>query len=240
MRLWLMTLSLVFAQQAVAAETSACPHPYFPLEEGLKLTYRAGKSEVVVSFSDVTASSSGQSAKLHLNHKERGGETVARCTAQGILTELGGLEGAALSMSGMDVKVVASEGIAMPPPAQMINGAQWANTLSLELRPPKGTSFAFAVVKTKFRKESSVVGAERVNVAGRSWDALRVRNRLTAMAGTGGERTVESTMWIAPEVGILKIQTGNSIDFELLRIDAPPTAKSAALIGGRRAPGKVH
>jgi hypothetical protein len=93
------------------------------------------------------------------------------------------------------------------------------------------------VVKTKFRKESSVVGTERVSVAGRSWDALRVRNRLTAMAGTSGERTVESTMWIAPEVGILRIQTGQSIDFELIKIDSPRTAKGTgtALLGGRGA-----
>ena len=235
MRLCLVMTSILFAQAAAAADSASCPHPYFPMEEGLKLTYRAGKAEVVVTFSEVQASSAGTSAKLHLNHKERAGATTARCTPEGILTELGGLEGAALSMSGMDVKVVASEGIAMPPPAQLTNGAQWANTLSLELRPPKGTSFAFAVVKTKFRKESSVVGTERVSVAGRSWDALRVRNRLTAMAGTSGERTVESTMWIAPEVGILRIQTGQSIDFELIKIDSPRTAKGTALLGGRGA-----
>jgi hypothetical protein len=121
----------------------------------------------------------------------------------------------------------------MPPPALMSRGTQWANTLSLELRPPKG--FAFAVVKTNFRKESSVVGAERVNAAGRWWDAIRVRNRLTAMAGTSGERSVESTMWIAPDVGILRIQTGDTIDFELIRVEQPPTAKGPALLGGRGA-----
>jgi hypothetical protein len=235
MRLWVLMASMVFGSHAVAEDGAPCPHPYFPMAEGLKLTYRAGKSEVVVSFSDVNGSGTGQSAKLHVSHKERDGATLARCTAEGIRTELGGLEGAALTMSGMDVKVVASEGIAMPPPALMSRGAQWANTLSLELRPPKGSTFAFALVKTNFRKESSVVGAERVNAAGRWWDALRVRNRLTAMAGTSGERTVESTMWIAPDVGILRIQTGDTIDFELIRVDRPPTAKGPALPGGRGA-----
>lgn len=28
---------------------AACPNPYFPLEEGLKLTYRAGSSELTIS-----------------------------------------------------------------------------------------------------------------------------------------------------------------------------------------------
>lgn len=235
MHRWMAVTVLVFAQQAAAEDATPCPHPYFPMAEGLKLTYRAGKSEVVVSFSDVNGTGTGQSATLHLSHKEREGSTVARCTPEGILTEMGGLEGAALSMSGMDMKVVASEGVAMPPPAQLSRGAQWMNTLSLELRPPKGSKFAFGVVKTQFRKESSVEGSERVKVAGRSWDALRVRNRITAMAGSNGERSMENTMWIAPEVGVLRIQTGDTVDFELVRVDRPASAKRGTPAGGRGA-----
>ena len=226
---WLVVgMMVLFAPSVLAGAPAPCPHPYFPMGEGLKLLYRAGKSEIAVSFSDVRSSSVEQRAVLHMSHKGRDGTAVATCSADGIRTEFGGLEGAVLSLSGLDMKVVSSEGIALPPPEQLFPGARWANTLSLEMRPPSGSKFAFGVVKTKFRKESSVEGIERVQVAGRSWNALRVRNRITAIGGTNGERTVESVTWIAPGAGVLRVKTGESVDFELIRIDRSPAAKGAA------------
>jgi hypothetical protein len=229
MRRWLVVATMLFVRGALAGDDAPpCPHPYFPMSEGLKLSYRAGKSEIAVSFSNVHGSSIEQRGTLHMSHKGRDGTAVATCSAEGIQTEFGGLEGAILSMSGLDVKVVASEGIAMPPPAQLVPGARWANTLSLELRPPSGSKIAFGVVRTKFRKESSVEGMERIEVAGRSWNALRVRNRITAMGGANGERTVESMSWIAPDAGLLRVKTGESVDFELIRIVSAPAVKKVA------------
>src|SRR5215211_3672132 len=136
MRAWLAVGTVLFAQIVFAGGDSPCPHPYFPMGEGLKLTYRAGKSEVAVTFSDVHGTALEQRGTLHMSHKGRDGSAVATCSADGIRTDFGGLEGAVLSLSGLDVKAVSSEGIAMPPPAQFLPGARWANTLSLELRPP--------------------------------------------------------------------------------------------------------
>lgn len=228
MQRWVLAGAVLAATGALGA--GPCPHPYFPMQEGLTLTYRAGKAEVVVSLSDVKKDGDSMSALLQMHHKDRDGATRATCSPEGVRTELGGLEGAALSMSGMEVNVVSSEGIAMPPPDQMKEGATWANTLALELRPPKGSKLSFGVIKTTFKKESLVEGAEKVEVAGKKWDALRVRNKITAMAGTSGERSIDSMMWVAPEVGILRIKTGDSVDFELLRVEKKP--KATAVGGG--------
>ncbi len=53
----------------VASAEAPCPHPYFPLEEGLLLKYRAGKSEVTVTFSDVRQEGTSRRASLHMHHE---------------------------------------------------------------------------------------------------------------------------------------------------------------------------
>ena len=213
-----ITAAVLLCGSAWAKDESPCPHPYFPMKEGLTLTYRAGKSNVEVRFSDVQTHGGVLKGTLHLNNKGKDGTTEATCAPDGIHTQLGGIESAALSMSGMDVTVTNSEGVAMPPPAEMVEGKTWSNSLSLELRPPKASRFGIALVKTTFKKTSTIEGHEKITVAGKTWDALRVKNLITAMAGTAGERTMESTMWLAPGVGILKIQTSDSVDFELLSV----------------------
>lgn len=224
----LVVAALIFTSPALAqSETAPCPHPYFPMSEGLSFLYKAGKAEVKVRFSDVTSDGAKQKGTLHLENKGKHGTTEAVCDATGIQAQMGGIEGAALSMSGMDVKVVSSEGIAMLPPAQMVEGARWSNALALELRPPSGSKIPFGVVKTKFKKDSIIEGREQIEVAGQTWDAIRVRNKITAMAGTAGERTMESMMWLAPEVGILRIKTGEVVDFELIEITRPDPSRRA-------------
>jgi hypothetical protein len=224
---------------SAAGAQPPCPHPYFPMQEGLELTYRAGSAQVVVTFSDVVGDGRAQSATLHMQHGERAGQTQASCTPEGVVTS-GGLEGAALSMSGMEVNILSTEGVAMPPPAAMTPGATWSNTLKIELRPPPSMKMPVGAVRSTFTKDSVVEGRERIEVAGRSWDALRIRNTVTAMAGTSGQRSLQSTLWLAPGVGILRIQTGESVDLELEQIKRP--AKKAArtvapALPGAAAPG---
>lgn len=223
---WLVGAVLIVGCVAGAREAAPtpCPHPYFPMENGLTLTYRAGKAEVEISYTDVRTMGEITKGVLHMKHKGRDGQTEAVCGVDGIHTQLGGIEGAALNMSGMDVTVTSSEGVAMPPPGKMVPGATWTNTLGLELRPPNGKAAGIALAKTTFRKEATIERHEQIDVAGKTWDALRVKNKVTAMAGTAGERTMESIMWLAPGVGILKIQTGDTVDFELLKVDRPAPA----------------
>lgn len=223
----MLLAALVFSSQALAEGAAPCPHPYFPMSNGLSFLYKAGKAQVKVRFSDVTSDGVKQRGVLHLENKGKQGTTEATCDVNGIQTQLGGIEGAALNMSGMDVKVVSSEGIAMLPPDKMVEGATWSNALALELRPPAGSKLPFGVVKTTFKKDSIVEGKERIEVAGKMWDALRIKNKVTAMAGTAGERSMETMMWLAPGVGILRIKTGNVVDFELLEVMEPEASPRA-------------
>jgi hypothetical protein len=207
---------------------SACPNPYFPLEEGLKLTYRAGSSELTISTREVTSTAEGQKGLLTVDLKGRSGQTEAFCTSEGVRTGLGGLEGTLLSASGMRVEVVSAEGMAVPPAASMVPGSSWKNSLSVKLQPPESSKMpAGLVLSSTFDKEATVVGEEEVTVAAGTFKALKVKNTTTARASRPGAqgRSVESIIWFAPGVGILKVSTGESTDLELLKIERPATAK---------------
>lgn len=219
---------MVAAVTMAAAPSKPCPHPYFPLEEGLKLTYRAGKEDVVVTFSDVkTKAPDEQSGQIEMLLKGKTGKTEAKCSATGIVTGHGGLEGLALQSSGMDMSIEKSEGVVLPPPAEMIPGKTWENTFKVKMRPPKsmnegGLKGAFSgalIMTTTLKKESTVVGPDKVQTAAGKFDAIKVLNKTSALGGKGGsQRMVESHMWLVPKLGIVKIMTGESVDFELVSV----------------------
>src|SRR5262245_47881259 len=123
-----MALSLAWTLAlALSASPAAknCPHPFFPIDEALILTYRAGKAELTVRYEKVRRDPKRIRGTLVLGVDNRRGEAGASCSEKGIQTELGGLESAALRMSGLDVKVLRSEGITLPPPNELVEGASW-------------------------------------------------------------------------------------------------------------------
>ncbi len=217
---------------AAVESPAACPNPYFPLEEGLKLTYRAGKSsEMVLATQDVTPVPEGLKGTVAVKLKNRQGQTEATCTSEGIRTGLGGLEGTLLSASGMDVQVVSAEGVAVPAPATMVPGGTWKNSLSVKLQPPAGkTGGIRPTIATTFDKEATVVGEEEVTVAAGTFKALKVKNITTARSSRPGAqgRSMESFIWFAPGVGIIKLETAGSTDLELLKVERPEAPKAAS------------
>ncbi len=167
---------------------------------------------------------------LEVRIKDRVGQTHAKCTAKGVETELGGIEGMALQASGMDAKVLSSEGLAMPPPDELKSGATWKNKLELELKPPPNVKLLPGMkIRTAFAKEAKVIAEEDVTTPAGTFHALKLLNKTTASSGGAGgdERAVESFLWLAPGVGIIKIQTNDSIDLELLKVDRPAAAEKA-------------
>ena len=238
------------AEPAAVAQPAPCPNPWFPLEEGLKLSYRAGRSELHISTRDIrpTADGAGLTGTVDVQIKNRQGSTEATCGADGVKTGLGGLEGTLLSASGLDVEVVAADGVAVPPPSRMVKGGSWKNSLSIKMRPPEKAKLGGLrpVISTTFDKESTVVGEEEVTVAAGTFKALKVSNRTTARssnrAGADPGRSIESTLWFAPGVGLVKIQTGNSVDLELTEVERPAAAAQAAPVGkkARKRPAPVQ
>lgn len=212
----------------------ACPNPFFPLEEGLKLTYRAGSSELTISTRGVTPTPEGLKGLLAVDLKGRSGETEAFCTSEGVRTGLGGLEGTLLSASGMKVEVVSAEGVAVPPAARMVPGSSWKNSLSVKLQPPEGSKMpAGMVLASTFDKEATVLEEEEVTVGAGTFKALKVKNLTTARASRPGAqgRSIESFIWFAPGVGIIKVATGNNTDLELLKVDRPVAVQKAPAKG---------
>ena len=222
-------LWIVAAVSLAAAPTKPCPHPFFPIEEGLKLTYRAGKDEIPVRYSEVKVSDDKVTGTIEMTVKGKTGKTEAQCSAVGIMTGHGGLEGLALQSSGMDMTIEKSEGVVLPPPSQMVPGKKWSNAFTVKMRPPKsmtgggglkGAFSAALVMTTTLTKESVVMGPDKVTVTAGTFDALKVLNKTSALGGDGGStRMVESHMWLVPGLGIVKIMTGESVDFELLKVE---------------------
>ena len=213
---------------------AACPNPYFPLEEGLKLTYRAGSSELTISTREVAPTPEGLKGLVAVDLKGKNGQTEAFCTSEGVRTGLGGLEGTLLSASGMQVEVVSAEGVAVPPAVRMVPGASWKNSLSVKMQPPAGSKMPSGMVfASTFDKEATVVGEEEVTVAGGTFKALKVKNTTTARASRAGSqgRSVESMIWFAPGVGIVKIATGGNTDLELLKVERPVSVQKAPARG---------
>jgi hypothetical protein len=211
-----------------ASAPADCPNPFFPLEDGLKLTYRAGSSELTISTQGVAPTPEGLKGLLAVDLKGRRGETEAFCTSEGVRTGLGGLEGTLLSASGMKVEVVSAEGVAVPPAARMVPGSSWKNSLSVKMQPPESSKMpAGMIIATTFDKEATVLGEEDVTVGAGTFKALKVKNVTTARASRPGAqgRKIDSFIWFAPGVGIIKITTGESTDLELLKVDRPEAVK---------------
>ena len=98
------------------------------------------------------------------------------------------------------------------------------------------------VISTTFDKEATVVGEEEVTVAGGTFKALKVKNLTTARSSNRASadpgRSIESFLWFAPGVGLVKIQTGDSVDLELVRVERPAVAAKAQP-GGKKARKKA-
>jgi hypothetical protein len=216
----------VWIAVSLSAAPGPCPHPYFPLDQNLTLTFRAGKSEFVMSFQDTQTTPQGQTATMQVQFKERVGKTKAECSAEGIKTELGGLESLAIQAAGVDAKVLSSEGVAMPPASELKPGKTWSNKLALQGNVPLKGALPSLKITTQFTKEATVIGEDTVRVQAGKFKALKLLNKTIASSGGGGpesDRAVESWMLIAPGLGIIKIQTGDSVDLELLKIDRAKT-----------------
>jgi hypothetical protein len=217
----------IAAGSDTVAPQASCPNPYFPLEEGLKLTYRAGRSsELSLATSGVKTTPEGLTGTLAVDMKGKAGTTEVTCGPEGVRTGVGGLEGTLLSASGMDVEVVSAEGPVVPAPATMVPGGTWKNSLSVKLRPPESAKLPGGlrpVLASTFDKEATVLGEEEVTVAAGTFKALKVRNITTARAGRMDAvgRSLESFIWFAPGVGIVKVATGDNTDLELVKVERP-------------------
>ncbi|MFL5349622.1 MAG: hypothetical protein ACJ8AT_32910 [Hyalangium sp.] len=189
---------------------------------------------MTISTREVTATPEGLKGLLAVDLKGKNGQTEAFCTSEGVRTELGGLEGTLLSASGMQVEVVSAEGVAVPPAARMVPGASWKNSLSVKMQPPAGSKMPGGMVfASTFDKEATVLGEEEVTVGGGTFKALKVKNTTTARASRAGAqgRSVESFIWFAPGVGIVKIATGGNTDLELLKVERPAAVQKAPARG---------
>ena len=233
------TPKVIATPSDTAAPRASCPHPYFPLEEGLRLTYRAGRSELSLVTREVKSTPEGLTGTLAVDMGGKAGSTEATCGAEGVRTGVGGLEGTLLSASGLDIEVVSAEGVVVPAPMAMVPGSTWKNSLSVKLRPPESAKLPGGirpVLSSTFDKEAFVVGEEEVTVVAGTFKALKVRNVTTARSGRADSpgRSLESFIWFAPGVGIVKVATGESTDLELLKVERPAPAQQAKKQPGAR------
>lgn len=241
MRLWFAAL-LVAAGPALAA--SPCPHRFFPLEDGLVLGYRAGGTELTATYSEASKAGDAHKAKLTLAIQGNGknGTTQAICDANGVGTEAGGLGVLALQSAGMDVKITESTGVILPPLDQVKSGKAWSNRVGVEMTPPASVNLPGGlkpIIRTTFVADASFVGEEKVTTAAGTFDALKIKTKTTAVAGsTGSERSLESFLWFADGIGLVKVMTGENVDLELTSVKrgGKAVAKGQPAAKGPKAP----
>lgn len=227
-------LFLGFTVTAAAFAAGPCPHPYFPLEDGLELKYRAGKEDISARFTEAKQTADSAQAKMTVKVGAKGkeGSTLAICNAQGLGTESGGLGVVALQSSGLDVKITESEGILLPTPDALKSGQPWTNKVSIEMTPPDTVKMPMGmkpIIRTTFKADATYVAEEKVTTPAGTFDAIKIRNLTTAVAGaTGSERSLESFIWFASGVGLVKVMTGDHVDLELVEIQRPAQAKNDA------------
>src|SRR5689334_2374558 len=78
-RIGVVVVGLGLCSGALAA--SPCPHPFFPLEDGLELKYRAGKEEIAARFTEAKQGADTAEAKMTVavGTKGKEGSTLAKC-----------------------------------------------------------------------------------------------------------------------------------------------------------------
>jgi hypothetical protein len=204
------------------ASPKPCPHPYFPMEAGLELTYRASGREVQVRIDKVETRSDGSAqAQLELKVDGKLTRTLASCDAQGVTSPLGGLEGVAIPSEGRDLRVISAEGLLLP--AELSLGASWHNKLALQISPQLKVLGALQpVLAQNLERDHQVVASERLSISAGHFEGLKVRTLSTAtIKGQSDGRSAETSSWWVQGLGVVKISAGGVTQLELLSVRRP-------------------
>lgn len=196
-----------------------CTEGYFPFVEGIEMeqTFYNGKGKVqtVQNMKVISVTEANGTYKAKINSKIDEGkkkseafevESYITCKEGGWEMDFESILSSAMSMNEMPENVevkVESTPIFFPidmKPGDKLDDATITMSASM---------MGLAMINTKVTQTNrKVVGKETITVPAGTFDCLKITYTLTSSYGMG-ERTEESTIWLAKNVGLVKEETYN-------------------------------
>jgi hypothetical protein len=174
---------------STSAGQTACDHPYFPMRPGATWTFSTDSGPMTWAVSGVTGDQNAASAVMDFRTDKISGTYNWQCGADGIQSyDFGNLTGAGSTVS---IKVTQHSGTWLLPEAQLIPGATWDNTYTIEAA---ASSSGGSTVTESVSEHFTVVGTEPHDVAGKTMEALHIDTTSSIQVqGLGGVGTTIST-----------------------------------------------
>lgn len=197
-----------------------CGNAYYPVAEGLSMTYRStleglGETDYTTTFSDVSETSFTMTTDVGE------GEAIAitwTCTGEGMLSpEFSQMPG---GVEGVSIEFVEAEGVTIPTEEMFQPGQSWTTHYVANATMPDVGAGEMGMVQT-MDMTNSVVGIESVTVpAGEFPDAVRVDTAGTiaiafSMGGTPQPAsTIEMayTSWYVRDIGMVRQDMSSFFD----------------------------
>jgi hypothetical protein len=197
-----------------AAEGGAdtiCDHPYFPVSDGVVLTY---SQEAPGAATEMTQEFEVLSEDTFYVHQTVSGEGAVltadgewSCTDEGLVqTSKIALD---VSVPGIEFSDLEFSGVTLPSAEEFVEGARWQSTYSAA-----GTAEVSEVAvayDVEIVQDNTLMRFEEVTVPAGTYEAARVESTETLSLTANGtalpETVGRTTTWYAEGVGIVKIQT---------------------------------
>jgi hypothetical protein len=187
------------------AAAATCDHPYFPLRDGMRITYQSSApNETAPRTLSVTVTKVGGGKAtvetVHSNEKDKAPLTVDLvCSAsEGVQFDFSSLAGGA---GGKKMKEVKRTGMDFPAASKFKAGEKWDTSQTVQVEMGDKT----LTVETK--AVHSVEGTETVTVPAGTFDAVKIQvesDSTTTGAGQMPPFHLSQTFWVSKGVGLVK------------------------------------
>jgi hypothetical protein len=184
--------------QAVGPGQTACDHPYFPMRTGATWTFSTNNGPVTWSISSVSGDQTAAEAVMAFTSGQATGNYNWQCGPAGIESyDFGqiGSQGTNLQMT-----VSNQSGAWLPPVDQLVPGATWDSSYTLQIVDNSAGGAGDTVTET-FTQHFTLVGTEQHDVAGQSMPVLHIEATANTDISTVGSFASHSTYLFARGVG---------------------------------------
>ncbi|WP_420596899.1 hypothetical protein [Deinococcus sp.] len=200
-RVCLLALTLGAGHALAAVPGSDCDSAIKPLHPGWVWTYRdTAKSGVTLFEMRQTPIEGGYTDTYTAPGKPPSPQRY-RCTGGALINIT------PPSIGGAEISKLSVTGVSFPPPAEWTPGKSWQYVMNMQGK--KSGLPARAAITFDYR----IVGREKISVLAGTFDAWKVDISVNADARVAIlpiRQAFTETQWIAPGIGIIKIQRENS------------------------------
>lgn len=213
---------------AYAAQT-ACDQPYFPIRNGATWTYSGQDFTWTWTVTGVTGDLSNATATMEAQFGGAAPATATyhwTCDQTGVVSYEFGSFNFGQMASVMDIKVTKHAGAFLLPEDQLLPGATWDNSYTIESTVSAG---GLSFTSTLDIADSYTVGGQdSITTAAGTFDALRVDSSGTynasASLGPSTSGSTQGTFWYGRGVGLVRIvnvSAGSTSTMDLVSYSIP-------------------